>query len=74
MKELNLKDEKIKKQIDTIRDLKIILYDLFEQYEYCEDIIDKLRSLNTEQVISDEEYNFIMAHYEQWLEDWEERK
>lgn len=60
-------------QLKTIKDLKIILYDCFENYEDCEEIIDKLRSLNTEQVISDEEYNFIMAHYEEWLEEWEER-
>lgn len=65
--------KKYKKQIDDILALKIILYDCFENYEDCEDIIDKLRSLNTEQVISDEEYNFIMAHYEEWLKDWEER-
>ena len=74
MKELNLKDKKSKKQIDNIRDLKIILYDCFEQYEWCEDIINELRNLNTEQVISDEEYDFIMAHYEEWLKEWEERK
>ena len=60
-------------QLNTIKDLKIILYDLFEQYEWCEDIIDKLRNLNTEKVISDEEYDFIMANYEQWLKEWEEK-
>ena len=60
--------------LDKIRDLKIILYDCFEQYEDCENIINKLRSLNADKVISSEEYDFIMANYEQWLKDWEERK
>ena len=61
-------------KLKTIKDLKNILYDLFEQYEWCEDIINELRNLNTENVISDEEYDFIMANYEQWLKEWEERK
>ena len=61
-------------QLKTIKDLKNILYDLFEQDEWCEDIIDTLRNLNTEKEISDEEYDFIMANYEQWLKEWEERK
>ena len=69
-KDLNVIKE-FKKQIDTIKDLKIILYDLFETYEDCEDIIDALRSLNTEKVITNKEYNFIMANYEQWLKEWE---
>lgn len=66
--------KKYKKQIDDILALKIILYDCFENYEDCEDIINKLRDLNTEKEISDEEYDFIMANYEQWLKEWEERK
>ena len=60
-------------QLKTIKDLKNILYDLFEQYEWCEDIIDTLRNLNTEKEISDEEYDFIMANYEEWLKEWEEK-
>ena len=60
-------------QLKTIKDLKIILYDCFENYEDCEDIINHLRGLNTEKVITNKEYDFIMAHYEEWLKDWEER-
>jgi hypothetical protein len=69
-KDLNVQKE-FKKQIDNIINLKTILYDLFAEYEDCEDIIDALRNLNTEKVITNKEYNFIMANYEQWLKEWE---
>lgn len=74
MEKLNLKDKKLKKQIEDIMALKIILYDCFGNYDDYKGIINRLNDLKAEQVITSEEYNFIMAHYEEWLKDWEERK
>lgn len=54
-----------------IEDLKEIIFDLFDEYEEYEDIKDALRSLHSSRVITDDEYNYIIANYEDLLEDWE---
>lgn len=51
--------------------LKEILFDLFNQYENVEDIIEDLRSLNTCEEITDNEYDVIMKNYEKWLQEYE---
>lgn len=46
-------------------------YYLNMENEDYEDIVNKLNSLEAEKVITNKEYNFIMANYEQWLKEWE---
>lgn len=54
--------------------LKEILFDLFNQYEDVEDIIEDLRSLNTCEEITDNEYDVIMKNYEKWLQEYESQE
>lgn len=54
--------------------LKEILFDLFNQYEDAEDIIEDLRSLNTCEEITDNEYDVIMKNYEKWLQEYESQE
>ena len=53
--------------------LKAILFDLFDQYEEADDIVESLRSLNSCDNINDNEYDTIMANYEQWLQEYEKK-
>lgn len=46
--------------------LEDTLFDLFESYEYYEDIIASLRSLE----LTDDEYNTILANYDKELNKW----
>lgn len=50
--------------------LEDTLFDLFESYENYEDIIEDLRSLNTENEMTDNEYNTILANYDNELNKW----
>ncbi len=53
---------------------KEILFDLLEQYEDYEDIINSLRSLNSEKFISNEDYDYIIVNYEALLKEFETNK
>lgn len=48
-----------------------IMFDLFDNYENCDEIMDDLRSLNSEGVITDEEYDYCLANWDEILLDWE---
>ena len=48
-----------------------IMFDLFDSYEDCDEIIDCLRSLNSEGEITDEEYDQCLEHWDEILLDWE---
>ena len=48
-----------------------IMFDLFDSYEDCDEIIDSLRSLNSEREITDEEYDYCLEHWDEILLDWE---
>lgn len=48
-----------------------IMFDLFDSYEDCDEIIDRLRSLNSEGEITDEEYDYCLEHWDEILLDWE---
>ncbi len=50
-----------------VQKIKDILIDLFETYTDCDDIIDALRSLHTEAVITKEEYDYAIKHYDEIL-------
>ena len=52
------------------KDLKEILFNLFSEYNDYEDIISGLRSLNSENIVSNEEYNIILKNYDKWLKEW----
>ena len=53
------------------KELKEILFDEFDCHDDCDDIMDDLESMETEQAITTEEYDYIMAHYEDWLQEYE---
>lgn len=54
--------------------LKELLFDLFDSYEGCEDIIDSLRSLESGNEITEQEYDIILDNYEKWLAEYEEKE
>ena len=46
-----------------MQDLKELVFDLFDKYEDYEDIINGIRSLVSENEITDSDYNFILDNY-----------
>lgn len=54
--------------------LKKTLFDLFNVYENVEDIINALRSLKTENKITNEDYDNILLNYNEWLNEWKSVK
>ncbi len=56
------------------KELKDILFDLFDKSDDADEISDMLRSLNIEGNITDEEYNDILRHWDDWLDEWERDK
>ena len=45
-----------------------LFVDIAEQFEECEEIIDRLRSLNSNGQLTDEEYNYIQTEWDNLLE------
>lgn len=43
--------------------LRKMIGELYEEYDTCEEIIDALRSLESNKEITKEEYDFILEHY-----------
>ena len=43
--------------------LRKLIGELYEEYDTCEEIIDALRSLESNKEITKEEYDFILEHY-----------
>lgn len=52
---------KIKRGCDC--KLRKLIGELYEEYDICEEIIDALRSLESNKEITKEEYDFILGHY-----------
>lgn len=50
--------------------IKAELFMLFDEYKYSEDIISRLRSLCTEKVISQAEYDMAIKNYNEYLDEW----
>lgn len=53
----------------NIEKLKEFFIDIASQYATYEEIIEDIRSLNSENVISDEEYNYILEHWDEWINE-----
>lgn len=51
--------------------IKEILFDLFNTYEECDEILDALCSLHNEGAITQEEYDMCYDQYEDVLAQWE---
>lgn len=52
--------------------IKEVMFGLFEEYKYYNDIKEALRSLNSEGAITDEEYDMALEWWDEWLKEWEE--
>ena len=50
-----------------------IMFDLFDKYEDCDDILESLRSLHTEGIISESDYDYCLQHWDEILLDWESK-
>ena len=53
--------------------IKKIMFDLFNKYEECDDIKDALRDMNSDGVVTDEEYDYAILHWDELLNEWEKR-
>lgn len=51
--------------------LKEIMFDLFDTYEDCDDIIDALRGLNSCEEITEDEYDYCINNWDDILKEWE---
>ncbi|MDA3053248.1 hypothetical protein OFO01_07210 [Campylobacter sp. JMF_01 NE2] len=49
---------------------KDYLFDLFEEFDDYDPIKDRLRSLNSNNDLNDDEYDFCMENYENYLDEW----
>lgn len=54
-----------------MENLKRLLYDLFDNYDEYEDIRDCLRSLESNNKITEQEYDIILDNYDKWLADYQ---
>ena len=54
--------------------LKELLFDLFDNYKEYEDIRDSLRSLASDNEITEQEYYIILDNYDKWLAEYEEKE
>lgn len=62
--------EDIKEEKDMTHITKI-MFDLFDKYEECDDIKDALRNMNSDNTVSDEEYDFAVENWDNILKIWE---
>lgn len=53
--------------------IKEIMFKLFDEFEECDDIKYALRDMNSDGVVTDEEYDYAVEHWEELLKEWEER-
>lgn len=53
------------------KEIKKIMFDLFNKYENCEDIIQELR---TRDDINNNTYNHILQQWDIYLNEWENKK
>lgn len=54
--------------------IKEIMFDLFDKHEEYDDIKDALRNMNSDGVVTDEEYDYAILYWDELLKEWEERK
>ena len=54
--------------------MKNIIFNLFDTYDTYEEIIDALRSLETNNEITEEEYNNILTNYNDYLNEYNNLK
>lgn len=62
--------EDVKEEKDMTHITKI-MFDLFDKYEECDDIKDALRNMNSDNTVSDEEYDFAVENWDNILKIWE---
>lgn len=55
-------------------ELKNILFELFDYYDDYYDIIDCLRSFNSDNVLSKKDYDVILENYDKWLKEYENKE
>ena len=53
----------------NIKKLKEFFKSIASQYATYEEIIEDIRSLNSEKVISNEEYDYILEHWDEWINE-----
>lgn len=51
--------------------LKQLMFELFDMYDDCDDIKNAIRSLHSDQEISDAEYDTCLAQWEDYLIEYE---
>lgn len=53
---------------------KKLLFNIFDDYEEYNDIIDSVRSYHSNREITDEEYDYILENYDNLLNEWYSKK
>lgn len=56
--------------MDKVR-LGKIMFELFDEGEDYDDIHDMLSDLNCNGEVTDEEYDYLLEHWDEILSDWE---
>lgn len=49
---------------------KEVMFDLFDECEDHDEIKDRLRDMNSDEEISDEEYDYLLSHWDSILKEW----
>lgn len=63
--------EDVKDEEKDMTHITKIMFDLFDEYEECDDIKDALRNMNSDGDVSDEEYDFAIDQWYNLLKIWE---
>lgn len=53
----------------NIEKLKELFKDIASQYETYEEIIEDIRGLNSAEEISDDDYDCILEHWDEWINE-----
>lgn len=64
---LNEYSDLFKAEFEDNFDVIKLFYNLCNEYDDCEDIVSKLRSLTSEKIITNESYNFIIKNWDKLL-------
>lgn len=49
---------------------KEVMFDLFDECEDHDEIKDRLRDMNSDEEVSDEEYDYLLSHWDSILKEW----
>lgn len=57
-----------------VQDLKNVFFDICDKYDNYEDMKNALRSLRSTHEMTNEDYNYILTKWDEWVEEYMENR